>query len=179
MYFVGNLAPSSCALSPRNTAKWLFLVVLYSYFSSTLPFSLVKIGLGFPLIVFGIFWFLYTFRRNLHSMKEQPKTKNSYIFRYFSSLFLIFFCILILFAFIIVLCQFFQLDDLHILHIHEIFNTTVCFVFVPKYYINHDPNLKFYVSVYHHQPPPVLPWQLPKIFDPNSVKLICVKQKKE
>ena len=147
---------------------------------SILTSSIIRIGLGLPLSIFGNLWFLYTFRRKLHCIQEQEMTKRSYIFRYyFSSLFLIFFFILILFAAINLLASFYQSDHMYLLHINEIFNTAVCFIFIPKYFINHDPNLKTYVSVYHHQPPPVLPWQLPENFNHNSVKLICVKQKKE
>ena len=46
------------------------------------------------------------------------------------------------------------------------------FIFVPKCYIEQNSNLSFYVSVYHQQPPPILPWQLPNNFDPKSVKLV-------
>ena len=46
------------------------------------------------------------------------------------------------------------------------------FIFVPKCYIKQNLNLAFYVSVYHQQPPPILPWQLPDNFDPKSVKLV-------
>ena len=65
------------------------------------------------------------------------------------------------------------------LHISSILGTMFLFILVPKHYINQNPNLKLYVSVYNHQPPPVLPWQLPSNFDHNSVKLICAKYKNE
>ena len=45
------------------------------------------------------------------------------------------------------------------------------FILIPKYYICQNHNMKLYVSVYHHHPPPVLPWQLPNNFDLKSVKL--------
>ena len=49
------------------------------------------------------------------------------------------------------------------------------YIVIPKYgIILPNPNLAFYLSVYHHQPPPVLPWQLPLNFKLNSVKLIVV-----
>ena len=46
-----------------------------------------------------------------------------------------------------------------------------------KYLISQNPNLKLYVNVYHHQPPPVLPWQLPDDFDPGDIKILVVKSK--
>ena len=60
------------------------------------------------------------------------------------------------------------------LHFINISHVAVLCILVPKCYINQDPLLKFYVSVYHHQPPPVLPWQLPENFQHDSVKLIFV-----
>ena len=59
------------------------------------------------------------------------------------------------------------------------FIVTIFGIFLPKYYISQNPSLKLYVSVYHHHPPPVLPWQLPDNFNPNSVELVCVQSIKE
>ena len=53
------------------------------------------------------------------------------------------------------------------------------FIIQPRYYISQNHNLKVYLSVYHHQPPPVLPWQLPDDFDPNSVVLTIVPHENE
>ena len=64
-------------------------------------------------------------------------------------------------------------------HIFYLFNMAIFCIMLPKYYVNQNPSLKLYLSVYHHQPGPVLPWQLPNNFDPNSVKLICVQHKSE
>ena len=50
---------------------------------------------------------------------------------------------------------------------------------MPQYFINRNENFKLYVSVYHHHPPFVLPWQLPSNFDSNSVKLLYVKSNEE
>ena len=50
-------------------------------------------------------------------------------------------------------------------HIGNIVRTLISFILFPKYYINQNPNFKLYLNVYHHQPPPVLPWQLPGNFD--------------
>ena len=48
-----------------------------------------------------------------------------------------------------------------------------------KYLISQNPNLKLYVNVYHHQPPPVLPWQLPDDFNSGGINIIIVKSKHE
>ena len=48
------------------------------------------------------------------------------------------------------------------------------FIGVFKYYFNQNHNFRLYLSVYHQMPPPVLPWQLPDNFDPNSVILKIV-----
>ena len=72
-----------------------------------------------------------------------------------------------------------EVPNVYYLHIINIMFATFIGILVPRYSISQDPILKFYVSVYHHQPPPVLPWQLPDNFDHNSVKLITVKLKYE
>ena len=61
--------------------------------------------------------------------------------------------------------------DIILHHFLYLILSTFWFIFVPKCYIKQNSNLSFYVSVYHQQPPPVLPWQLPNNFDPKSVKL--------
>ena len=52
-------------------------------------------------------------------------------------------------------------------HIFYLLNMVLFCILLPLYYINQVPALKLYVSVYHHQPPPVLPWQVPEHFDPR------------
>ena len=52
-------------------------------------------------------------------------------------------------------------------HIFYLFNMGLFCILLPLYYINQVPTLKLYASVYHHQPPPVLPWQVPEHFDPR------------
>ena len=69
--------------------------------------------------------------------------------------------------------------NVYSLHIFVISHVIVIFILLPKYYISQNHNLNLYLSVYHCQPPPVLPWQLPNNFDPNSVKLIFVQHKNE
>ena len=141
---------------------------------------MVKHGLGLGLTIIGNMWLLATFQRNLHSIREQPSTQQSRIFKYISSPFLIFCFILTLF---ISLSFFppsiFELENTYYVHIRFLLTVTFVSILIPKYYINQNPNLKLYVSVYHHQPPPVLPWQLPNNFDHTSVTLICVKYKNE
>ena len=61
-------------------------------------------------------------------------------------------------------------------HIFYLLNMVLFCILLPLYYINQVPTLKLYVSVYHHQPPPVLPWQVPEHFDP-SVHLTVVQWK--
>ena len=63
----------------------------------------------------------------------------------------------------------------HIVYLANLINSLL----VLKYLISQNPNLKSYVSVYHHQPPPVLPWQLADNFDPGDIKLIVVKKEHE
>ena len=64
--------------------------------------------------------------------------------------------------------------NIYILHVRSNLILSFAFILLPKYFINQNENLKLYVSVYHWVPAPVLPWQLPKDFNPNSVNLICV-----
>ena len=67
----------------------------------------------------------------------------------------------------------------NLIHKHFILlgNIIILFILIPKYFINQDENLKLYLSVYHHHPPPALPWQLPEGFDPQTVQLRIVKYK--
>ena len=69
--------------------------------------------------------------------------------------------------------------NIYALHIKNILTALFDFILIPKYYINQNKYLKFYVSVYHQVPAPLLPWQLPKIFNPNSVKLVFVDYPKK
>ena len=65
--------------------------------------------------------------------------------------------------------------DNSISHVKYFVTMLYLWIFLPKYYINQNPSLKLYVSYYHHQPAPILPWQLPNNFDPDSVELNIVK----
>ena len=60
------------------------------------------------------------------------------------------------------------------LHFNILLHTIIIFILLPKYIISQNQNLQLYVSVYHHHPPPVLPWQLPENFDSGDVQLTIV-----
>ena len=141
---------------------------------------MVRNGLGLFLAVFGIMLLLSAFQCNLHSLREESPTLYSKIFKYLPSKFLIFHIFL---TFLLGLSSFFSFRNSpnidYFIHIKSIITVTIISIIIPKYYINQNPNLKLYVSVYHHQPPPVLPWQLPEHFDHNSVKLICISYNDE
>ena len=64
--------------------------------------------------------------------------------------------------------------NIYVLHIKRNLILLFAIIIIPKYFINQNENLKLYVSVYHWVPAPVLPWQLPKNFNTDSVNLICV-----
>ena len=136
-------------------------------------FSLVRNGLGLGLGTLGILWLLLFHQVNLRTIKESPKTKYPWISC--SSLKLTFsLMFLILFQASTVLFSFLFTWNIYVLHLRFLLNFSIAFILVPKYFINQNENLKLYVSVYHLVPAPVLPWQLPSNFDPNSVKLVCV-----
>ena len=66
-------------------------------------------------------------------------------------------------------------EDIFISHVKYFVIVLYLWILLPKYYINQNPSLKLYVSYYHQQPAPILPWQLPNNFDPNSVQLNIVE----
>ena len=76
----------------------------------------------------------------------------------------------------------FNFDDNHetiFLNVFLLFHVAILFIFLMRYISYQNSNFKLYLSVYHHHPPPVLPWQLPQNFDPTSVKLKLVLYKNE
>ena len=136
-------------------------------------FSVIVNGLGWLLYNIATIGFLLVFRCKLHTIKE-PKKSATYNIPYLSKKF-IFLCIAVgLFVSLTIVFNYDQIDIMR-LHFQLMFNNTLIFILIPKYYVSQNPNLKLYVSLYYHQPPPILPWQLPLNFDPNSVKLIYVK----
>ena len=136
-------------------------------------FSLVHNGVGFALNIFGILWLLLSFQCNLHSIKEKPSTRYSWT-SYLSCKYVISKLFATSIFAIIILAPFYETANIYLLKVQKLLIIIFLFIVMPQHWINQDPNLKFYVSVYHCQPPPVLPWQLPRHFDKKSVKLICV-----
>ena len=112
---------------------------------------------------------------NLRGIEEESLQKNTLTLKFLSIL-------IIAISFIttsIILNYINAEDDLIYKHLSLLGNIIILFIFMPKCFINQDENLKLYLSVYHHHPPPVLPWQLPKDFDSKTVKLIVAKYNKE
>ena len=139
-------------------------------------YSVIHQGLGFAISSAGIIFMLFMFQKNLHSIKEPEIKKN----RILGSLkFVLCWFIAVLIIAISVVSSFDDTYNIYLIHVKIILFTIIVFIFIPKYYISQDDKLKLYVSVYHRIPAPVLPWQLPKDFDQNSVKLTCVKYKIE
>ena len=131
---------------------------------------MVKNGLGYGISAMAVLLLSLLHRLNLRTIKEPPKTR--YLWISYSSLkftILSMFIILILAA--TVLFPFLFRFNIYVLYIKDILSLFFTFVLIPKYFINQNENLKLYVSVYHLVPAPVLPWQLPSNFDPNSVNL--------
>ena len=142
--------------------------------SFILLFSIVKNGFGWIICSIGILIFLLKFQFNLRSIDEQTQTRNSNTIKFIS---VCFGCIS--FITTAVLLSYMNTEkNFYYQHLRTLLNNVILFICIPKYFINQNENCKLYVSVYDHHPPPVLPWQLPTNFDPNSVKLIVVQFKK-
>ena len=135
-------------------------------------FSFVQNGLGFGLATLGILILSLLHHMNLRTIDKPPKTRHLWIS--YSSLKLQIFLLVISFLAMTTLFSFLVTWNIFVLHIHNISGLIFAFILIPKYFINQNENFKLYVSVYHLVPAPVLPWQLPNNFDPNSVKLVCV-----
>ena len=146
----------------------IHMILFFSYI-----FSFVKNGLGYGLGVMASLSLSILHRVNLRTISEPPKTRYLWI-SYSSLKFTIFSLFLILILAATILFPFLFQFNIYVLYIKDIFSLFFAFVLVPKYFINQNENLKLYVSVYHLVPAPVLPWQLPCNFDPNSVKLTYV-----
>ena len=137
-------------------------------------FSFVRNGLGRGLTTLGILCLSILYHVSLRTIKEPPKTTR-YPFVSYSSLKLtISFIFSILLPPITKLLSFVFTWNIYVIRIRNLLSFTFAFILLPKYFINQNKNLKLYVSVYHWVPAPVLPWQLPKNFNPSSVNLICV-----
>ena len=140
-------------------------------------FSFVGNGLGFVLTTLAILLLSLLHRVNLHTIKEPRKTNYPLYLTCLKSETLklsIFFMFMIFFLCITMLFSFIFTWNIYVLHIRSNLILSFAFILLPKYFINQNENLKLYVSVYHWVPAPVLPWQLPKNFNTDSVNLICV-----
>ena len=141
-------------------------------------FSWVRNGVGLGLSTFGILLLLLLIQHvNLRTIKDPPKTRYPWIKK--SMKFAISFLIVALFYTIATVSSILFNWNIYVLHIRNILTACFDFILIPKYYINQNKKLKFYVSVYHQLPAPLLPWQLPKNFNPNSVKLVIVDYPKD
>jgi hypothetical protein len=134
----------------------------------------LKNGFGLVICNVGTLIFLLKFIFYLHSLDEQEQSRNSKIVKFISVCFAIFSLVTAS-----ILISNFNKDNLFFQHIINLLNIFILCICIPKYFINRNENLNLYVSVYHHHPPPVLPWQLPSNFDSNSVKLLYVKLNEE
>ena len=123
---------------------------------------------------FGILWLLFKFNRNVHMIRDpQTSTNNPWLSASFFKFFIIFFTT---FSLNLLIPHTFTYPYSHV---QPLLSLLCIQIALTKCYINQNNNLRLYVSVYHLQPPPVLPWQLPENFDPNSVKLVFIKYKSE
>ena len=112
------------------------------------------------------------FRCDLRTIDDQTRKKNVLTPKFLAVCF-------VGIAFLttnIILRHGYEMNNIIFLHINILLNTVIIFILFPKYVISQNQNLQLYVSVYHHHPPPVLPWQLPENFDCGSVKLTIVQK---
>ena len=140
-------------------------------------FSFVRNGLGFGLTSLAILLLLLLHRVNLRTIEKPRKTNHPLYLTFLKPetmkltiafmLSIFFLCIIVLFSFIFTW-------NIYVLHIRRNLILLFTIIIIPKYFINQNENLKLYVSVYHWVPAPVLPWQLPKNFNSDSVNLIYV-----
>ena len=118
-------------------------------------------------------YFLIKVRCNLRSIEDETKARKPLTRK---SILVCFFIIAFLATIILILRQGYEMENTTFLHFNILLNTVMIFIVFPKYVISQNENLQLYVSVYHHHPPPVLPWQLPENFDCGSVKLTIAKK---
>ena len=140
-------------------------------------FSFVRNGLGLGLSSLAILLLLLLHHVNLRTIKEPRKTNYPLHLTFLKPETLkltIAFMLLIFFLCITVFFSFIFTWNIYVLHIRRNLILLFAIIIIPKYFINQNQNLKLYVSVYHWVPAPVLPWQLPKKFNPDSVNLTCV-----
>ena len=130
-------------------------------------FSIVRNDFGLYLGVFCIIAFVLRHHMKLHEINESTSKKSLakyLIYIYIQCLFLT--CLF--FAFLEVGVQ---EKYIFIAHLKHFVLMLYFLIFLPKYYIHQNPSLKLYVKYYHYQPAPILPWQVPNNYDPDSVRL--------
>ena len=143
--------------------------------------SIIRSGLGWVLCVIGILSFVVIFHCKLHSIQEatQNTRNDSWItmsrFKYVFALIIANLSVSIFFL----IFNFDDNQEIIFLNVFLLFHVAILFIFLMRYISCQNSNFKLYLSVYHHHPPPVLPWQLPQNFDPTSVKLKLVLHKNE
>ena len=154
--------------------------MLHIYFLNS---SIIRSGLGWILCTGGDLFFVFIFHCNLRTIEEPvPTTSRSNSLMKFLSRFKVVFAVTSGITFVSVVFLIFNFDGSHDiiwLNVFLLVHTIIIFIFIPRYYFSQNPNFKLYLSFYHHQPPPVLPWQLPSDFDPNSVILKYVLYENE
>ena len=146
----------------KMTSNWQFL---------NLFFRMIGYGLGFLLIILGITFFGLMFSCKLHTLQEKPPiSSKSLIFAFSSVKLFATLAMIMLLSF-----EFFSSNNNTTLNYFRLlFVMALIYIIMPKYVlISQNDNLKFYFKVYHHQPPPVLPWQLPKNYS-TSVNLVVL-----
>ena len=176
------ISPFQCfrKLSWNSTA--LILLLSYICFDFLPISSIILNGLGWFLCNIGSIVILLLFKCKLRTIKEpkrsSKKPRKFGIRNIWSTKFVIFSIIAVTLVTLSIILEANEVP-LFTLHIHILFNITIVHICLPKYYISQNENLKLFFNTYHHQPPPVLPWQLPTNFDSNSVKFLYVKSNKE
>ena len=145
-----------------------FISLHFSKNMLTFIFSEVKNGISYYFFILGCVFFCLMFHCKLHTIKE-PSSRNP--LKSYSQHSLIGFFVMVFYTtirLVYLTLDIHKKEDLVIDdHIFYLCNMVLFCILLPLYYINQVPTLKLYVSVYHHQPPPVLPWQVPEHFDPR------------
>ena len=141
-------------------------------------FSVIRTGFGHTLCMFGIIIFLLLFQFKLHTLPDANGLK-----KHSNISFLLLYCGVYIsvyqLLYFLIKNETESHDEIDLIIHHLFYLIAIVFwnIFLPKLYIQQNPKLSLYVKVYHHHPPPILPWQIPENFDPRSVKLVIVNKK--
>ena len=135
-----------------------------------LIFSVFNSGFGLLLCIICIKVFVLRRHMKLHVIID-PESKKS-LTKYYIHIIFFLSLTLVLITLLIVI----QENHIYTSHVKHLISFLYFWIFLQKYYIYQNPSLKLYVNCYHHQPPPVLPWQLPKNINSDSVKLNVILQ---